>query len=114
MMGVGYYFSRKNSGSEKFFKGDANIPWWAAGISIFATALSAITFLSIPAKAYATDWGMFMFNMTIVMVVPIVINFYLPLFRKLKVASAYEYLEGRFSPAVRLLASAFFCVFMLV
>lgn len=112
MMGVGYYFSRKNSGSEKFFKGGANIPWWAAGISIFATALSAITFLSIPAKAYATDWGMFMFNMTIVMVVPIVINFYLPLFRKLKVASAYEYLEGRFSPAVRLLASAFFCVFM--
>lgn len=50
-----------------------------AGISIFATALSAITFLSIPAKAYAADWGMFMYNMTIILTVPVVINFYLPL-----------------------------------
>lgn len=112
MMGVGFFFSRKNNSSDQFFKGGGTIPWWAAGISIFATALSAITFLSIPAKAYATDWGMFMFNMMIVMVVPIVIHFYLPLFRKLKVASVYEYLEGRFSPSVRSLASAFFCIFM--
>lgn len=112
MMGMGFYFSKRNSGSDKFFKGGGSIPWWAAGISIFATALSAITFLSIPAKAYAADWGMFMFNMTIVLTVPVVINFYLPLFRKLKVASAYEYLEERFSGSVRCLASAFFCLFM--
>lgn len=112
MMGVGFYFSRRNNGSDKFFKGGGSIPWWAAGISIFATALSAITFLSIPAKAYAADWGMFMFNMTIILTVPVVINFYLPLFRKLKVASAYEYLEERFSGSVRYLASAFFCLFM--
>ena len=112
MMGVGFYFARKSDSSDKFFKGGGSIPWWAAGISIFATALSAITFLSIPAKAYATDWGMFMFNMMIVMVVPIVINFYLPLFRRLKVASVYEYLENRFSGGVRSLASAFFCIFM--
>ena len=112
MMGVGFYFSRKNDSTDRFFKGGGSIPWWAAGISIFATALSAITFLSIPAKAYATDWGMFMFNMMIVMVVPIVINFYLPLFRRLKVASVYEYLETRFSASVRSLASAFFCIFM--
>lgn len=112
MMGMGFYFSRRNSGSDKFFKGGGSIPWWAAGISIFATALSAITFLSIPAKAYAADWGMFMYNMTIILTVPVVINFYLPLFRKLKVASAYEYLEERFSGSVRYLASAFFCLFM--
>ena len=112
MMGVSFYFSRKNDSSDRFFKGGGAIPWWAAGISIFATALSAITFLSIPAKAYATDWGMFMFNMMIPLVVPIVIHFYLPLFRKLKVASVYEYLEGRFSRSVRSLASAFFCIFM--
>lgn len=112
MMGMGFYFSRRNNGSDKFFKGGGSIPWWAAGISIFATALSAITFLSIPAKAYAADWGMFMYNMTIILTVPVVINFYLPLFRKLKVASAYEYLEERFSGSVRWLASAFFCLFM--
>ena len=112
MMGVGFYFMRKESGTEQFFKGGSKIPWWAAGISIFATALSAITFLSIPAKAYGADWGMFMFNMTILMIVPIVIHFYLPFFRKLNVASAYQYLEQRFSSPVRYLASFFFCVFM--
>lgn len=112
MMGIGIYFVRKNNTTEQFFKGGARIPWWAAGISIFATALSAITFISIPAKAYGADWGMFMFNMTILMIVPIVIHYYLPFFRKLNVASAYQYLEQRFSASVRCLASAFFCLFM--
>ena len=55
---------------------------------------------------------MFMFNMAIIMIVPIVIHFYIPFFRKLKVASAYQYLEERFSTAVRYLASTFFCIFM--
>ena len=112
MMGIGVYFVRKNNTTDQFFKGGAKIPWWAAGISIFATALSAITFISIPAKAYGADWGMFMFNMTILMIVPIVIHYYLPFFRKLNVASAYQYLEQRFSSSVRYLASVFFCFFM--
>lgn len=112
MMGIGVWFVRKNNTTEQFFKGGASIPWWAAGISIFATALSAITFISIPAKAYGADWGMFMFNMTILMIVPVVIRYYLPFFRKLNVASAYQYLEQRFSAPVRYLASVFFCLFM--
>lgn len=112
MLGVGFYFSRKSSSTDQFFKGGGSIPWWAAGISIFATALSAITFLSIPAKAYAADWKMFMFNMTILMIVPFVIHFFLPMVRKLNVASIYQYLEERFSGSVRYLASAFFCLFM--
>lgn len=112
MLLVGLYFSRRARTTEHFFKGGGSIPWWAAGISIFATALSAITFLSIPAKAYMADWGMFVFNLAILLIVPIVIHFYLPFFRKLNVASAYEYLEQRFSPVVRTLASAFFCMFM--
>lgn len=112
MLGMGFYFMRKENSTEQFFKGGSRIPWWAAGISIFATALSAITFLSIPAKAYAADWSMFMFNMSILVIVPVVIFFYLPFFRKLSVASAYEYLEQRFSRPVRYIAAAFFCVFM--
>lgn len=112
MMGVGFYFSHKAKNTEQFFKGGGRIPWWAAGISIFATALSAITFLSIPAKAYMADWSMFMFNMAILIIVPVVIHFYLPFFRKLNVASAYQYLEQRFSTPVRYLASLFFCLFM--
>lgn len=113
MLGIGFLFSRKNRGSDSFFKGGGKIPWWAAGISIFATSLSAITFLSIPAKAYSSDWGMFVFNMAIILVVPLVIHFYLPLIKKLKVASVYQYLEDRFSPSMKYLASSFFCLFML-
>lgn len=112
MLAVGFYFSRKEKSTDQFFKGGGKIPWWAAGISIFATALSAITFLSIPAKAYAANWNMFMFNMTIIMIVPVVIGFYLPFFRKLNVASAYQYLEDRFGLSARMLASTFFCIFM--
>jgi solute:Na+ symporter, SSS family len=112
MMGVGFYFSKKAKNTDQFFKGGGKIPWWAAGISIFATALSAITFLSIPAKAYMADWGMFIFNMAILFIVPVVIHFYLPFFRKLNVASVYQYLEERFSSPVRYLASLFFCLFM--
>ncbi len=112
MLGIGFIFSRKNNNTEEFFKGGGSIPWWAAGISIFATALSAITFLSIPAKVYASDWKMFMYNMTIVMIVPIVLHFFLPYVKKLNVASIYQYLEERFSGSTRYLASAFFCLFM--
>ncbi|MCD8101628.1 MAG: sodium/solute symporter [Alistipes sp.] len=112
MLGVGFYFMRRENSTEQFFKGGSRIPWWAAGISIFATALSAITFLSIPAKAYGSDWTMIIFNMAIILVVPLVICFYLPYFRNLKVASAYEYLEMRFSKGIRLLAASFFTVFM--
>ena len=110
---IGYYFMLRSSGdTEDFFRGGNRIPWWAAGISIFATALSSITFLSIPAKVYATDWRMLIFNFTIILVAPIVIYYYLPFFRKLKVASAYQFLEQRFNRAVRYFASALFCFFM--
>lgn len=112
MLGMGFYFMRRNKDTDRFFKGGGQIPWWAAGVSIFATALSAITFLSIPAKAYATDWSMLLFNLMIVMVAPVVVIYYLPFFRKLTVASAYEYLQTRFSAGVRYLASSFFILFM--
>ncbi|MDR2036503.1 MAG: sodium/solute symporter [Bacteroidales bacterium] len=113
MLLLGFYFMKRTTGTDDFFQGGQRIPWWAAGISIFATALSAITFLSIPAKAYATDWRMLIFNIAIILVVPIVIRFYLPFFRKLNVASAYQYLENRFNRPVRFFASGLFCFFMI-
>jgi cyclically-permuted mutarotase family protein len=113
MLLLGFYFMKRTKGTADFFQGGQRIPWWAAGISIFATALSAITFLSIPAKAYATDWRMFIFNIAIILVVPVVIRYYLPFFRKLNVASAYQYLENRFNKPVRFFASGLFCFFMM-
>ena len=112
MLLLGYYFMRRESGSEDFFKGGNRIPWWAAGISIFATMLSAITYMSIPAKAYMTDWTYYPMQICILLVSFPVIKYFLPFFRRLNVTTAYEYLEHRFSYAIRLMASVLFIVFM--
>ncbi len=112
MLLLGFFFMKRENDEQDFFKAGGRIPWWAAGISIFATTLSAITFIAIPAKAYATDWRMLVFNLTIILVAPVVIKYYLPFFRRLKIGTAYEYLELRFNRSVRWMASLFFIIFM--
>ncbi len=112
MLWLGFFFMKKESTTDDFFKAGGRIPWWAAGISILATTLSAITFISIPAKAYASDWRMFMYNMSIILVVPVVITFFLPFFRRFSLDTAYEYLEIRFNRPVRWMASSLFVFFM--
>ena len=112
MIGLGVYFMRRQKGGEDFFKGGGRIPWWAAGISIFATMLSAITYMSIPAKAYATDWTYYPMQICILLISFPVIRYYLPFFRRLNVTTAYEYLERRFNYATRFMASLLFIVFM--
>ena len=114
MLGMGIYFMRKENGADDFFKGGGRIPWWAAGISIYATMLSAITYMTIPAKAYTTDWTYYPMLWMILLVSFPVIKYYLPYFRKLNVTSAYEILEQRFNLFTRMLASTLFCIFMIV
>lgn len=114
VIGISWYVS-KNMGhtTGDFFLGGQKIPWWAAGLSIFGSKLSALTFIAIPAKAYASDWVYIMNNIMIVAVAPIVTLFYLPYFRKLKLTSVYEYLQIRFNTKVKLLGSLTFVVFQL-
>ncbi len=114
MLAMGFYFMRKENTSDDFFKGGGRIPWWAAGISIYATMLSAITYMTIPAKAYTTDWTYYPMLWMILLISFPVIKYYLPYFRKLNVTSAYEILEQRFNIFTRLLASTLFCIFMIV
>lgn len=111
LLGMGYYFSGQEKTTHDFFLAGGRIPWWAAGLSIYGTQLSAITFMSIPAKTYSTDWSYFLTNVGIVAVAPFVVLFFLPFFVRLKVTTAYEYLELRFNLPVRLLGSAAFIVF---
>ena len=113
LVGMGFYFSRREKTTEDYFIGGKRIPWWAAGVSIFGTQLSSISFMAIPAKVYASDWIYYVGFMCIVLVQPIVVYFYLPFFRRLNITSAYEYLELRFNPAVRLLGSLSFILFQL-
>ena len=113
LAGMGVYFARREKTTEDFFLGGRRVPWWAAGISIFGTQLSAITFMAIPAKSFATDWVYFLVNLGIVLMAPVVVFAYLPFFRRLNVTTAYEYLEHRFNLPIRLFGAASFVVFQL-
>lgn len=113
MIGVGVFFSFRNKNADDFFRGGQRVPWIVAGLSIFATMLSSITFIAIPAKAYATDWVYFLYNMMAIAITPLVILYFLPFFRKIDATSAYEYLEKRFNRTARLFASASFVLFQI-
>jgi SSS family transporter len=113
MVIIGWVCAARNKNTQDYFKASGRIPWWAAGLSIYATMLSSLTFMAIPAKAYSTDWTFFWANVPILLLAPLVITFYLPFFRQLNVTSAYEYLEKRFNLAARLYASAAFILFQL-
>ena len=108
LVGIGFMFSKNQHTTDDFFKGGNRIPWWAAGLSIFGTQLSAITFMAIPAKTFATDWLYFFLMMTIIMVSPFIIKYFLPFYRRYNLTTAYEYLELRFNLPTRLLGSAMY------
>ncbi len=88
--------------------GDKDLPWWTIGLSIMATQASAITFLSTPGQAY--DDGMrfaqFYFGLPVAMVILAI--FVLPIYYRLNVYTAYEFLEGRFDVKTRVLTALLF------
>ena len=69
--------------------------------------------MAIPAKAYATDWSYLLFNSGIVLAVPVIVLLFIPFYRRLNVTTAYEYLEARFNPLVRVLCSIAFILFQI-
>lgn len=113
LVGLGAWFSRREAGTADYFLAGRRIPWWAAGISLYATQLSAITYLATPAVAFAGDWRILPSLAMILAVAPIVVRFYLPFYRRLGVTTAYEYLERRFDPWVRAYGSLAFLLFQL-
>jgi len=113
LIGMGLYFLKREKTTNDFFLAGRRIPWWAAGLSIFGTQLSAITFLAMPARSYATDWVLLILNIGIFAIAPFIIYLYLPFFRRLNITTAYEYLEKRFHVSIRLFGSFSFVVFQL-
>ena len=107
------YGALKTRGSknvEEYILGSNETPWWTVGLSVMATQASAITFLSTPGQAFHDGMGFvqFYFGLPIAMVV-ICITF-IPIYHKLKVFTAYEFLEQRFDVKTRTLASLIFLI----
>lgn len=113
LMGIiayGLYKSRTAKNLEGYFLSNRSMPWWLVLLSIMGTQASAITFLSAPGQAY-TDGMRFVqyyFGLPIAMVI-ICISF-VPLFNKLKVFTAYEFLEQRFDIKTRVFTSSLFLI----
>lgn len=111
LLGLGAYCTRKENSTDEFFLAGRRIPWWASGISIFATSVSAITFMSIPAKSWDTDWTYFLQSLGVIVVAPIAALILVPAFRRSELTTAYEFLEHRFHWSLRLAASAQYMFF---
>ena len=108
---VGLFFMFKNRNTDDYFRGGQSIPWWAAACSIYATMLSSLTYVALPAVVYQTNWLLLIGIWMIIVVAPIAIYIVMPFFRQINATSAYEYLSKRFNMSVRLFASSLFTLF---
>jgi len=107
----GIWKTRKSiDSSDDFLAGHRNLPWWTIGLSIMATQASAITFLSTPGQAFSDgmQFVQFYFGMPIAML--FLAFFVLPIYYKLRVTTAYEYLEQRFDLRMRSLSAVLFLI----
>ncbi|MBS0515816.1 MAG: sodium/solute symporter [Proteobacteria bacterium] len=113
MIGIGMYFylRDKHKSTSEFFVGGRSIPFWAAGVSLYAANTSSISFIAIPAKAFETNWTYMTNNLIAVVGLVFVAIVIVPLLRRLDLMSVFSYLETRFHPAIRMLASAL-CIAM--
>lgn len=111
LVGMGFYFARREKTTQDYFLAGKRIPWWAAGISLFGTLLSAITFMAVPAKSFETNWLYFVSPLTQLIVAPVIVLLLLPAFHRLNITTAYEYLESRFNLFARLMGSLSFLIF---
>ncbi len=110
IVSYGVWKTRHVNTVQSFLLGDRDLPWWTIGLSIMATQASAITFLSTPGQAYfdGMRFAQFYFGLPIAMVFLSI--FALPIYYRLRVYTAYEYLEGRFDLKTRVLTAFFFLV----
>lgn len=111
---VGLAFAKKDMQGKEFFKGDGSIPWWVTSVSIFATLLSPISFLSLPGNAYAGTWLMWFAQLGMLIAIPLTIRYFLPVYAKLDIDTAYHYLELRFgSKWLRVLGAVMFIIYQI-
>jgi solute:Na+ symporter, SSS family len=95
---------------ETYLKGDSKMKWWMIGISIMATQASAITFLSTPGQAMEDGMRFIQFYFGLPLAMVIISVTMVPIYYRLKVYTAYEYLEGRFDLKTRTLAAGLFLI----
>ena len=102
--------TRGAKSSEDYIKAGNQAKWWTIGLSVMATQASAITFLSTPGQAFHDGIGFVQFYFGIPLAIIIVCMVFIPMYHKLKVYTAYEYLESRFDLKTRTLTALLFLI----
>jgi solute:Na+ symporter, SSS family len=110
---IGLYFSKREKTTQDFFLGGRKIPWWAVGISLYATGTSAISFMAIPTKAWATSTLYGVEGLVGLLGMVAAAYLVIPIIRKLDITSTYEYLEQRYNPWLCMWGSGLNIVFQL-
>ena len=109
---AGLHFAKKEMKGKEYFKSDGTVPWWVTSVSIFATLLSPISFLSLAGNSYAGTWIMWFAQLGMLLAIPLTIKFFLPIYSKLDIDTAYHYLELRFgSKGLRVLGAVMFIIY---
>lgn len=111
---AGLFFSKKEMKGKEFFKGDGSIPWWVTSFSIFATLLSPISFLSLVGNSFKGTWVLWFAQLGMLIAVPLTIKYFLPIYSKYDIDTAYEYLEIRYKDkGLRILGALMFIVYQI-
>ena len=106
----GVYKTRNNKGAQDYIRGGSETRWWTIGLSTMATQASAITFLSTPGQAFHDVMGFVQFYFGLPIAMVIICMFFIPIYRRLNVYTAYEYLESRFDRKTRTLTAVLFLI----
>ncbi len=110
IVGYGAWKTRERKNIKGFLLGDKKSSWWTIGLSVMATQASAITFLSTPGQAYLEGMGFVQFYFGLPLAIVIISIVFIPLYYRLKVYTAYEFLENRFDLKTRLLTAILFLI----
>ncbi len=106
----GAWKTRGSTNIEGYLRGDSNLKWWSIGLSVMATQASAITFLSTPGQAFESGMGFVQFYFGLPIAMVLICIFFIPLYFKLKVYTAYEFLENRFDLKTRWITAMLFLI----
>lgn len=106
----GTYKTKKSKNVDDYIKSGNDARWWTVGISVMATQASAITFLSTPGQAYDDGMGFVQFYFGLPIAMVIICMVFIPIYHRLKVYTAYEYLETRFDKKTRTLTALLFLI----
>jgi SSS family solute:Na+ symporter len=110
IVGYGVYKTYGEKDMESYIRGTGSMNWWSIGLSIMATQASAITFLSTPGQAYEDGMRFIQFYFGLPLAMIILSVTFLPIYYRLKVYTAYEFLEERFDLKTRTLAAFLFLI----